>query len=113
MYNDWPAYILFVGEVHGPFVQQTNKIPHRSPFIWDEQEIIKKTSTGFRLNIGTPTERSGKMKTAIDYYDFWRGLQWALLFSPLSFVALVHKNPSYVECTRYCRNILPVYVKLQ
>jgi hypothetical protein len=31
------AYVSFGGEINGPFVQQTNKIPRRSPFIWDEQ----------------------------------------------------------------------------
>jgi hypothetical protein len=34
MYNDWPTFLLG-GEKNGPFVQQTNKIPRRSPFIWD------------------------------------------------------------------------------
>jgi hypothetical protein len=29
-----------------------------------------------------------------------------------SFVALVNKNPLYVECTRYSRNILLIYVKV-
>jgi hypothetical protein len=30
-----------------------------------------------------------------------------------SFVALVHKNPLYIECTIYSRNITLVYVKVQ
>jgi hypothetical protein len=29
-----------------------------------------------------------------------------------SFVALVHKNPPYVECTRYSCNISLIYVKV-
>ncbi len=45
-------------------------------------------------------------------YDFWRGLIVGFTFFP-SFVALVvHKNPSYVECTRYSRNILLIYVQV-
>ncbi len=46
-------------------------------------------------------------------YDFWRGLRYmGLMFFP-SFVALVvHKKPSYVECTRYSCNISLIYVQV-
>jgi hypothetical protein len=44
------------------------------------------------------------------YTMTFRGDHSGISFFP-SFVALVHKNPSYVECTRYIYNTLLVYVK--
>ncbi len=43
-------------------------------------------------------------------YGFWRGLL-GFTFFPF-FVALVHKNPLYVDCTGCSRNILLIYVKV-
>jgi hypothetical protein len=31
---------LFGGKKNGQFVEQNNKIPRRSPFIWDEWNIL-------------------------------------------------------------------------
>ncbi len=35
-----------------------------------------------------------------------------LMFFP-SFLALVHKNPLYVQCTRYSCNISLIYIKIR
>jgi hypothetical protein len=40
---------LFGGEKNGPFVQQTNKIPLRSPFIRDERGLAAEESLNFNI----------------------------------------------------------------